>query len=209
MRQNLAQKNQCFQPIEVNCVEQGSSVAPNLILLIRAAKLVLDENYEIPCVIRDASSHGIKVRLFNALPDTLGSICVELSDGVQHPVEIIWHECDYAGLRFIDPVDVARLLADDERAPLKREVRLRTQISATVHARGTEVPVALQDISQQGASIECEKWLLVEELVRVEASGLPATYAKVRWRSHPHYGLLFERTFRLDQLAQIIAPHRH
>jgi hypothetical protein len=48
---------------------------------------------------------------------------------------------------------------------------------------------------------------MVDELVRVEANGLSETYAKVRWRNHPQYGLLFEQTYRLDELAQIVEPH--
>ena len=46
----------------------------------------------------------------------------------------------------------------------------------------------------------------MNELVRIDTGVTPPLYAKVRWRSHPRYGLIFEHTFRLEQLANISAP---
>jgi len=46
----------------------------------------------------------------------------------------------------------------------------------------------------------------MNELVRLETGVTPPLYAKVRWRSHPRYGLVFEHTFRLEELARISAP---
>jgi hypothetical protein len=71
-------------------------------------------------------------------------------------------------------------------------------------ARSTHV--RFHDISQQGACIECEKWLAMNELVRLDTGVMPSLYAKVRWRDHPRYGLVFEQTFKLDELARISAP---
>lgn len=180
--------------------------APRFTLLIRAAKLIIDEASEFLCVIRDASETGLKVRLFNPLPVHRRSVCVEMSNGDRYAVEVVWHKGDYAGFRFIDEVDVARLLDESHGSYPKRQVRLRVQLDAILHSGGEAVRVAFQDISQQGACIDCDKWLLMNELVRVETGILPAIYAKVRWRSHPRYGLLFEQTFKLDELAHITAP---
>ena len=204
MGQNLASKQQCFQPYLVNQTSHDQRAEPRVLLLIRAAKVIINGNYEVPCVIRDASSMGLKIRLFNSLPDELRTVSVELSNGACYPVDVIWQDVGYAGLRFVQPIDLGRFLAEDEDPYQKREVRLRTQICATVHTSSYAAQVTFQDISQKGASIECQKWLLVDELVRVKSSSLPETYAKVRWRSHPHYGLLFENIFRLDELAGIV-----
>lgn len=179
--------------------------APRFTLLIRAAKLILDGDREFLCVIRDASMSGMKVRLFNPLPDH-GSIAIEMSNGDRYPIEQIWSEGEYAGFRFLDEVDVERLLDESHGAFPKRQVRLRIHLDAILHSGGEAVRVAFQDISQQGACIECDKWLLMNELVRLETEVLPPIYAKVRWRSHPRYGLLFEQTFKLDELARIAAP---
>lgn len=180
--------------------------APRFTLLIRAAKLIIDHDREFLCVIRDASVTGLKVRLFNPLPVQYRSICVEMSNGDRYPVDLVWHKDDYAGFRFIDDIDVERLLDESHGSYPKRQVRLRVQLDAILHSGGEAVRVAFQDISQQGACIACDKWLLMNELVRVETGILPTIYAKVRWRSHPRYGLLFEQTFKLDELAHITAP---
>lgn len=179
--------------------------APRFTLLIRAAKLIVDGESEFLCVIRDASVTGLKIRLFNPLPEH-ASLAIEMSNGDRYPVEQIWSEGEYVGFRFTGEVDIERLLDESHGAFPKRQVRLRIHLDAILHSGGEAVHVAFQDISQQGACIESDKWLLMNELVRLETEVLPPIYAKVRWRSHPRYGLLFEQTFKLDELARFAAP---
>jgi PilZ domain len=179
--------------------------APRFMLLIRAAKLIVDDASEFLCVIRDASSSGLKIRLFNPLPPH-STLAVELSNGDRYPVEQVWSDGEFGGFRFSNEVDIQRLLDETHGTFPKRQVRLRINLDAILHSGGEAVRVAFQDISQQGAGIESDKWLLMNELVRIETDVLPPIYAKVRWRSHPRYGLLFEQTFKLDELARIAAP---
>lgn len=179
--------------------------APRFTLLIRAAKLIADDASELLCVIRDASASGLKIRMFTPLPASR-AFKIEMSNGDRYPVELVWSDGEFAGFRFLDSVDVERLLDETHGAFPKRQVRLRINLEAVVHSGGEAVRVAFQDISQQGACIECDKWLLMNELVRIETSAFPPIYAKVRWRSHPRYGLLFEQTFKLDELARVVAP---
>lgn len=179
--------------------------APRFMLMIRAAKLIVDETSEYLCVIRDASASGLKIRLFNPLPPHR-TLVVELSNGDRHPVEHVWTEGEFAGFRFGSEVDIERLLDETHGAFPKRHVRLRIKLDAILHSGGEAVRIAFQDISQQGACVESDKWLLMNELVRLETDVLPPIYAKVRWRSHPRYGLLFEQTFKLDELARIAGP---
>jgi hypothetical protein len=51
---------------------------------------------------------------------------------------------------------------------------------------------------------------MIDELVRIESAVLPTIHAKIRWRRPPRYGVVFEQTFRLEELAlacaQISAP---
>ncbi|WP_245647508.1 PilZ domain-containing protein [Novosphingobium lentum] len=178
--------------------------APRFTLLIRAAKLIADGR-EYLCIIRDASATGIKVRLFHPLP-THRNLHVELGNGVRHALELVWSTQDHAGFRFCEEIEIERLLDESHGAFPKRHVRLRIALQATVHSGGDATPVSFEDISQQGGCIQCDKWLLMNELVRVDTGIMPPIYAKVRWRSHPRYGLLFERTFKLDELARISAP---
>lgn len=179
--------------------------APRFTLLIRAAKLIVDGTREFLCVIRDASATGLKIRLFSPLPSHR-SLCIEMSNGDRYPIEQVWADGEFAGFRFTGEVDIERVLDESHGVFPKRQVRLRIHLDALVHTGGEVVRVAFQDISQQGACIECDKWLLMNELVRIETTVLPPIYAKVRWRSHPRYGLLFEQTFKLDELAHIAAP---
>ncbi|MCX7284432.1 MAG: PilZ domain-containing protein [Novosphingobium sp.] len=179
--------------------------APRFMLMIRAAKLIVDETSEFLCVIRDASTSGLKIRLFNPLPRHR-SLAVELSNGDRYPVEHVWTDGHFAGFRFGSEVDIERLLDETHGAFPKRHVRLRIRLDAILHSGGEAVRIAFHDISQQGACIDSDKWLLMNELVRLETDVLPPIYAKVRWRSHPRYGLLFEQTFKLDELARIAGP---
>ncbi|WP_295528673.1 PilZ domain-containing protein [Novosphingobium sp. Chol11] len=170
-------------------------------LLIRAAKLVTGDQ-EFPCIIRDASSTGVKARLFSPLP-AQSDLAIELANGDRYPAELVWTSDDHVGLRFVDQIAIERLLEETHTPFRKRPLRLKLALGAVLHSAGEAVGAGFRNISQQGASIECEKWLLVDELVRLETGLTPPIYAKVRWRNHPFYGLVFEQTFKLDELARV------
>jgi hypothetical protein len=169
-------------------------------LMLRTAKLV-GENGEFLCVIRDVSASGVRLRLFYPLPHE-PRLALELSNGTHYFVETVWEKNGEAGFRFAAPIDVGAFMAEASPYP-KRPIRLRTSLPATVSSHGTAAPAVLHDISQRGAGIETGSLLALDQLIRLEAAGLPPTYAKVRWRNHPHYGLIFEQTFRLDELGRL------
>lgn len=177
--------------------------SPRFALLIRTAKLVAD-GCEFLCVVRDASATGLKVRLFTPIPPHR-VLEIELGNGDRRAAELVWSEGDYAGLRFAHRIDVEHLLDESQGPYPRRQVRLRIALNAIIHSGGEAVSATFRDISQHGACVECDKWLLMNELVRIETAILPPIFAKVRWRSHPRYGLIFEQTFRLDELARIAA----
>jgi len=178
--------------------------APRYALLIRTAKIIADGR-EFLCIIRDASATGLKIRLFSDLPQAR-YLAVELVTGDRYPVELVWQADDYAGVRFPEEIDVEKLLDDSRGRYPKRQIRLQIVLSGVLHSGGEAVSVVFHNLSQQGACVESEKWLLMNELVRIETGVTPPLYAKVRWRSHPRYGLIFEHTFRLEELARIAAP---
>ena len=178
--------------------------APRYAVLIRTAKIIADGR-EFLCIIRDASSSGLKIRLFCALPPSR-ELILEMMTGDRYPVTLVWQKDDFAGLRFPEEIEVEKLLDESRGLYPKRQVRLQIVLGGVLHSGGEAVPVAFRNLSQQGACIESEKWLLMNELVRIDTGVTPPLYAKVRWRSHPRYGLIFEHTFRLEQLANISAP---
>ncbi|MFA7588424.1 MAG: PilZ domain-containing protein, partial [Novosphingobium sp.] len=121
--------------------------ASRFTLLIRAGKLVSGD-LELPCVVRDASQSGIKLKVFNALPSD-GPIDLELANGERFSVEPVWARDGHAGFRFTDDVDLPRLL-DAERGPFRsRKLRLRTAIQGRVGCGSQIHPATLENISQQ------------------------------------------------------------
>ena len=178
--------------------------AARFTLLIRTAKLISPAG-EYLCVVRDVSSEGLKARLFHPLPRGEG-LSIELASGERHPIERIWEEGEITGFRFAAPVALERLLADAPDGRKKRSVRLSLALPAAIVAGGRRIDASFRDISQHGASIACDEYLAMDERVRVDCDWLPALDARVRWRRRPHYGLIFEQTFRFDELARLTAP---
>jgi len=182
---------------------QERRAAPRLTVLIRPAKLIADGR-EFLCVVRDLSDGGLKVRLFATLP-ACRELVIEFDNGERHRIRLVWQEADLAGFLFVDEVDIDRLIAAQQGNYPRRQPRLNIELEAVLCTAGLRVPVIVRDISQRGASIECTGWLMIDELVRLESKVLPTIHAKVRWRRPPRYGLVFEQTFQLPDLARVCA----
>jgi len=177
--------------------------APRFTLLVRSAKLIIDGR-EYLCVLRDASATGCKVRLFHPLP-SYSSLALETSSGERFAMELMWNRDDHAGFRFFDMINVQRLLDDKCGLYAKRQIRLKTDAEAIVFANGQQIRAMMRDISQQGACIECPERLMLRQPVRIETVGFPPIHAKVVWRQQPRHGLVFDRGFLMEELAQNIA----
>ena len=175
-------------------------------MLIRTGKLITAEG-EYLCIVSNISTTGVKIRTFYPLP-TDPEMMLELSNGDRYSIRKVWESEGKAGFSFTDNVNIAALLRGGPDNLRKRSVRLKFALPATLHAQGVHQPVLFRDISQQGACIECPKRLAIDEQVRIDSPLLPPIVAKVRWRREPQYGLIFEHTFRFDQLARLTAPLR-
>lgn len=177
--------------------------APRVGMLIRAAKLIYGGG-EYLCVMRDVSSGEIKLRLFHPLPVGDEPFELELANGDRHAMVRLWERDGHAGFRFLERVSVAELV--NENGPFgKRPLRLRMKLPATITINGDEYPALVLDLSQQGARIETPAYLALDQQIRVAIQGLPEIWAKVRWRNLPAVGLVFETTFKLDELARLTA----
>ncbi|MFM5931983.1 MAG: PilZ domain-containing protein [Novosphingobium sp.] len=172
-----------------------------LVLLLRPAKL-LCRSGEYLCILRDVASKGARLRLFHPLPAE-AHMQLELSNGDRYDVEKVWERDDQAGFVFQSTAQVDHLL--EERSPYrKRPLRARIALDASLAANGQAMPVVLKDISQQGGNIECDAPLARDQRVSLSAPGLGKLDAKVRWQRGKRVGLVFEQTFRLDQLAILL-----
>lgn len=178
--------------------------AARYIPIIRTAKLI-GARGEMLCVVRDVSATGLRIRLFSPL-STGDAMVLEFRNGEQQAVTLVWQEGENAGLRFAQPIDVARLLEDGRVENRRsRPIRLKLEAEALVHARSAAHTAIVRDISQQGARIECASRLALSEPIRLAVGGMGSVTAKVRWRRDSHYGLVFEETFRFDELARLTA----
>ena len=177
-------------------------VAPRFAMLLRAAKLVSPVG-EFLCVVRDASSTGASVKLFHDLPPG-GPVELELPNGDRHPLQVVWRDGDKAGLKFDEEADIARLI-EGRSSYARRPIRVNLDVMGLVHVGEQEHPARLLDLSQQGAKLLCRHKLAIDQRLRLSAPGLPEVNAKVRWRRETAFGLVFEDTFQLDDLARITA----
>ncbi|MEL1251946.1 PilZ domain-containing protein [Aurantiacibacter gilvus] len=176
-------------------------VAPRFTLLIRAAKLITPAG-EFLCVIRDASESGISVRIFHALPKDK-DMTIELQNGDRYWVERVWEEQDRAGFRFIQDVDIKRIVESPSRFA-KRSIRLNLEAPAEISCLAGTARVTIHNISQQGASISSPMRLSLDQRVKISARGLRETGAIVRWRNGGDFGLAFEDTYQFGELARIV-----
>jgi len=177
--------------------------AERLTLMLRVAKLV-GERGELPCIIRDVSATGVRLRLFHPLPAGESRLALELANGDFYFIERVWGRDAEAGFRFAAEIDVQAFVTETSVWP-RRPIRLRTNIAAMLSLQGGTRAVRLRDLSQNGARIESAHPLGFDQRMRIDAEGLPTIEARVRWCAHPEYGVVFERTFRLDDFAQLVA----
>ena len=175
-------------------------------LLVRAAKLIIDGR-EFLCVLRDASATGVKVRLFHPIPQAR-HIALEIGNGDRVPMQLMWVHQDHAGFRFDEEIDVNHLIEERSGDFPKRQLRLNIDHPLILFSGSVAHPARLRNISQQGACIECDQRLMLRQLVRLEIDGFAPMFAKVCWRRHPQHGVVFERSFMMEELARhMLALH--
>jgi hypothetical protein len=175
--------------------------APRFSLVMRTAKL-LCETGEYVCVVRDISATGTKLRLFHEVPpDT--HLYLELANGRRYAMERVWREGDHAGFRFAAPIAVAEFVEETSPYP-RRPLRLSLQRPSLVTADRRDWRAMLVNISQQGAGIEASGEIPVGQQLRLEVPGMPLRFGHVCWRSKHAHGLVFQQSFRLDELARLV-----
>ncbi|MDJ0642009.1 MAG: PilZ domain-containing protein [Erythrobacter sp.] len=176
--------------------------APRFTLLIRAAKMIADQG-EFVCVIRDVSETGVSVRLFHQLPASK-AFELELPTGAQYAMRNVWQRGNEAGFEFLEPVSVARLIAESGEYP-KRGLRLGLCFPVAVNTLTQRSEAIVENLSQQGARFSCDALLAIDQNLRIDGGELSDVRAKVRWRRDENYGVVFDDTFTLGDFARIAA----
>lgn len=170
--------------------------------LIRTAKITGVAG-EFLCVVSDISATGVSVRLFHPLPRD-GALKLEMPNGDELPIEVVWEQEGRAGFRFAAPVNLPQVLAGHGKWP-KRPIRLNLDMPATLAGLTGRFDVTIKNISLQGAQVECSTRLAIDQRLRLSGKLLPETVTKVRWRNGQFYGLVFDTTFQFADLARIAA----
>ena len=188
--------------------EDGAELraAPRFTLLIRAAKLVSAQG-EFVCVIRDVSESGVSVRLFHTLP-SCQQYELQMPAGAVYLVERVWSRENEAGFTFAQTIDVQRMINESGEYP-KRGLRLGLCFPVKVSTLTQTSDAVVENLSQQGARLECEALLAIDQTIRIEAPDAAGVMrevrAKVRWRREQHYGVVFDDTFALGDFARLAA----
>ena len=170
--------------------------------MIRTAKITGSAG-EFLCVVSDISATGVSVRLFHPLPRD-NSLRLEMPNGEQLPIEAVWEQEGRAGFRFATPVNLSRVLEGHGKWP-KRPIRLNLDMPATLVGLTGRFDTTIRNISLQGAQVECDARLAIDQRLRLASKVLSEIVTKVRWRNGSFYGLIFDNTFQFADLARIAA----
>lgn len=176
--------------------------APRMALLIRTAKLVSAQG-EFVCVVRDVSATGISVRLFHQPPSCEG-FTLELQSGKGFEVTKVWAKEREAGFQFADEVELETVVRETGRFP-KRGLRLGVCMPVVFATRHDRKTGTILNLSQQGARLESDALLSIDQTICLEGPDLGEIRAKVRWRKGREYGLVFDDTFSLQNFACLAA----
>lgn len=182
--------------------EADQRAAQRYTSLIRAAKLI-SAHGEFVCVIRDVSSTGISLRMFHDVPgdETVG---LELQNGDHYELRRVRSNGHEASFTFADEVVVEGLIREAWKYP-KRQLRLNLTVPLDVTTLAGKSEALTSNLSQQGASIECDARFAIDQTLRIEAKHMPEVRAKVRWRKGNCYGVVFDNTFTLREFGVIAA----
>jgi hypothetical protein len=171
---------------------------------MRTAKLV-GSTGEFVCVVCEISTTEVKLRLLHP-PPAEPRLALELPNGDRYWIEKRWERDREAGFRFSTPIVIEPFLF--EASPFaKRQIRLRTALSATVSiAEPAKAGEALiRDLSQEGARIETTVPLAMYQRVRLDVDRLASPiFGNVHWTARSQSGVLFQRAFSLEELAGLV-----
>ncbi|MFL0354959.1 PilZ domain-containing protein [Erythrobacter sp. GH1-10] len=87
----------------------------------------------------------------------------------------------------------------------KRPIRLTISCPIAITAGARTETSRLVNISRSGAQIDCPGRFSLRERIRLTIKGLLVITARIQWRREPFYGLVFEETFRLDELGRFFS----
>ncbi len=157
-------------------------------------------------MIRDVSSTGISLRMFHDVPSDV-AMGLELQNGDSFELRKVRSAGREASFTFEHEVEVERLIREAWNYP-KRQLRLNLTIPLSITTLLGKSEAVTSNLSQQGASIECDTRFALDQTVRIQSKKMPEVRAKVRWRKDNCYGVVFDNTFTLSEFALLAAKNQ-
>lgn len=162
------------------------------------------------CVVRNISQKGLSARVYRKL--TAGDqVQVEFRSGELVSGSVVWEKQFDIGIVFPQPIDVARVLANQPcTQPKKRRALPRIAVAcAGKLSNGLQsVDVTLRDISQAGANLEVRGQAPNFRNVQMSLPALPSIAGVVRWTDGSSVGLSFNECLSFETLARWIQARR-
>lgn len=192
--------------LKATCSEETEFVTASLhtherfALAMRVAK-VSCERGEFLCVVKSISAARAEVRFFHQAPAS-EVLQLEMANGFRSQMQLAWREGDQAGYCFDSPIEISECLDNPGRHG-RPEIRVQLDLPCEI-AVGEETDTAtLLDLSQSGACIFSVANLSERQMLRMGIDGREMRIGHVQWRKGEQYGLIFQQSLGLVELAKI------
>lgn len=174
------------------------------VTVLRVAKLQTPRSEEL-CLVRNISSGGLMAHIYSEL--NIGElVSAEFKSGQSVSGRVLWRRDGLAGVKFDEPVDAAKILADNhDYAPSSqqpRAPRVGIDVKARIRVGARYYAVTLCNISQAGGRVSPGEPLEKGEKLILMLNGLPPIAGSVRWRDKEHAGIAFDNPIAFEALAR-------
>lgn len=204
-----------IEPISFSPIARGKRQQPERRMaertytVFRVARLILPEGDQLG-IVRNLSEHGVMLEL-HAQIDLGKSVTLDLGEGHRLKGEVRWRNAAMVGLRFIEPIDVARVLdkhvtdleSVDGKVP--RLPRIRTDSPAEITHATRSSSARLVNISIGGACVETHSAIAPRDQIALTIPSLPTKVGTVRWRRGNLAGVVFDRPMSVQTLMEWLA----
>ncbi|UYY59669.1 PilZ domain-containing protein [Sphingomonas sp. S2-65] len=170
--------------------------AERIVTTLLIGKLLSANGPEHLCRIRNISTTGMLIETHRPLG--FGAwVAVELRSGEKLQGTVAWCGTGRAGVQFVTPIEVDRILAEAKQSATvrvrnqPRAPRFDVRCPASISSNGRYIDVVLENVSQSGARIAMARPPKRDTEVILSVPGLPSRRCTTRWSDDAAAGLLF------------------
>ncbi|TXC74012.1 PilZ domain-containing protein [Sphingorhabdus soli] len=174
---------------------------------VRFTAKLTDHSGEMLCLLRDISAEGMKANIYSDLHVDEEAL-VEFPNGQRIASKLVWAREGEAGFRFVQPIDLERLLHPTKEDPPRRSPRIHFETVARLVCAMESKLVRVLDISLGGAKLETGPVGLSGDHVTVQFDGLPTKGAWIRWTDGRRIGVQFDCPMSFDELCTWLNARR-